>query len=156
MIGFLVLFSAATGGRKLFLKEGTYEFWAGPPWPTTHPPNSPSGAPTHTKRVPICSFLNRHPSAYPSRPETEVLQIYGAINETWTPMHVTNQAPISVLHSRFSFTFQKLVSTKQAFFLASRSNARCYVSVKFSAFCSQPRFDLLYYQSSKRSHLYCA
>ena len=62
-------------------------------------------------------------------------------------MHVTNQAPISVLHSRFSFTFQKLVSTKQAFFLASRSNARCYVSVKFSAFCSQPRFDLLYYQS---------
>jgi hypothetical protein len=49
--------------------------------------------------------------------------------------------------------FQKLVSKKQASFLASQSNARCYVSVEFSAFCSQPRFDLLYYQSSKSSHL---
>ena len=36
------------------------------------------------------------------------------------------------------------------------SNARCYVFVEFSAIRSQPGFDLLYYQSSKRSHLNCA
>ena len=54
----------------------------GPP-----PPNPPSSAPTQTKRVPICSFLNRNPSACSSRPETEVLQSYGAKTEIRTPMH---------------------------------------------------------------------
>ena len=58
--------------------------------PLTHhpPPKSPSGAPTQTKRVPICSFFIGHPSAYSSRPETEVLQSYGAKTEIQTPMHM--------------------------------------------------------------------
>ena len=51
------------------------------------PPKPPSSAPIRTKRVPICSFLNRHPSAYSSRPETKVLQSFGAKTEIRTPVH---------------------------------------------------------------------
>jgi len=32
-------------------------------------------------------FINRHPSAYSSTSETEVLQSYGAKTEIWTPMN---------------------------------------------------------------------
>jgi len=65
-----------------------YDFWAGPPWLPLPPPlNPPSGAPTWTKRVPIYSFSNGHPSAYSSRFETKVLQSCGAKTEIRTPMH---------------------------------------------------------------------
>ena len=43
---------------RSFVLEGMSTFWGGPLWGTTHPPNPPSSAPTQTKRVPICSFLD--------------------------------------------------------------------------------------------------
>ena len=56
-----------------------YNFWGGHPWGTTHPPNPPSSAPTQTKGYQSAPFYILHPSAYSSiRPETQVLQSYGA------------------------------------------------------------------------------
>ena len=38
--------------------KGMYDFWAGPPLSFPPPPHKPpSGDPTRTKRVPICSFF---------------------------------------------------------------------------------------------------
>jgi len=61
-------------------------FWFGGPWaapPNTHHPVPPPGQNGYQS----APFTNRHPSAYSSRPETEVLQSYGAKIEVQTPMH---------------------------------------------------------------------
>ena len=43
--------------------------------------------PPRQKGYQSAPFSNRHPSAYSSRPETEVLQSYGAKTEIRMPMH---------------------------------------------------------------------
>jgi hypothetical protein len=59
-------------GAVGFIWEGTY--------PLPVPPPGQKGYQS-------APFSNRHPSAYSSRPETEVLQSYGARTEIQTPMH---------------------------------------------------------------------
>jgi len=44
--------------NQVYFGKGMSTFWGGPLRGTTRPPNPPSCAPTQTKRVPICSFLN--------------------------------------------------------------------------------------------------
>ena len=69
--------------RKFWI--GTCDFWAGPPCP---PPLTPLLVPQPgQKGYQSALFLNRHPSAYSSRPETGVLQSCGAKTEIRTPMH---------------------------------------------------------------------
>ena len=55
----------------------------GPPTPLTPLPVTPPGQ----KGYQSAPFQILHPSAYSSRPETEVLQSYGAKTEMQIPMH---------------------------------------------------------------------
>ena len=57
---------------------------AGPPTPQPPLPVSPP----KQKGYQSAPFKILHPSAYSSRPESEVLQSYGAKMETRTPMHI--------------------------------------------------------------------
>ena len=80
-----------SAGRSFFL-DGTRRqfFWKAhflgwPPLPPLSPlPVPPPGQ----KGYQSAPFIDRHPSAYSSRPETEVLQSYGAKTEIRTPMHI--------------------------------------------------------------------
>ena len=51
------------------------------------PPKPPFQCPHQTKKDTNLLILFMHPFAYPSRPETEVLQSYGAKTEIRTPMY---------------------------------------------------------------------
>jgi len=76
-----------TSGRREFL------FWTtrllfGVDTPVGPPPQTPLPVPPpKQKGYQFAPFQNRHPSAYSSKPETEVLQSYGAKIEIRTPMH---------------------------------------------------------------------
>jgi len=71
-----------------FCLEGMSTFWGGPLWGTTHPLNPPSSAPARQKGHQSTPFWILHPFAYSLRPETELLQSYGAKTEIRMPMHI--------------------------------------------------------------------
>jgi hypothetical protein len=77
-----VLQQEAPEEEKIWI--GTYDFWAGPPCPPLTPLLVPA---LEQKGYQSAHYFNRHPSAYSSRPEIEVLQSYGAKIEIRTPMH---------------------------------------------------------------------
>jgi hypothetical protein len=76
------------------------QFWCGPPWGTTHPPDlHPVPQP---RQKGYWSALSKilHSCIHWSRPETQVLQSYGAKTELWNAhAHMTYQAPTTGLHS---------------------------------------------------------
>ena len=70
--------------------------------PEGPPPQTPLLVPPpKLKGYQSAPFSKRHPSAYSSRPETEVLQNNGAKTEIRTPTHthMTYQASVTGLHS---------------------------------------------------------
>jgi len=67
---------------------GTTRILFGVDTPEGPPPQTPLLVPPpKQKGYQSAPFSNRHPFAYSSRPETEVLQSYGAKTEIRTPMH---------------------------------------------------------------------
>jgi len=75
-----------SGGQKK-LVDVTRKFWPGLPRGTTHPPDPHPLPLPRQKGYQSAPFTNGHPSAYSSRPETEMLQSNGAKTEIRMPMH---------------------------------------------------------------------
>ena len=73
--------------RRVFFLDDTYTFWGRHPVPPPTPQTPLPVPPPRQKRYQFAPSLRRHPSAYLSRPETKVLQNYGAKTEIRTPMH---------------------------------------------------------------------
>ena len=86
--------------RVFYFLDDTHTFWGEHPWGTTHPPNPPSSAPTQTKRVPICSFLNSASICILIRVwNWSVAELWGKNWDTDAHAHMTYQAPTTGLHS---------------------------------------------------------
>jgi hypothetical protein len=81
-----ILIIMAGGGHNVF-GQACLMFGINPPDPPPTPYPPLSVPPPRRKGYQSAPVSNRHPSAYLSRPETEVLQGYGAKTEIRMPMH---------------------------------------------------------------------
>ena len=73
--------------QEVFFWKACTFFGVDPPAPPPPPQKTLLVPPPRQKGYQSAPFSNRHPSAYSSRPETEVLQSYGAKTEIRMPMH---------------------------------------------------------------------
>ena len=77
----------ASGGCFLIFLEGTYTFGVGTLKGTSTPQTPLPEPPPRQKGYQSAPFWILHPSAYSLRPETGLLQSYGAKTEVQTPVH---------------------------------------------------------------------
>ena len=130
--------------RVFYFLDDTHTFWGEHPWGTTHPPNPPSSAPTQTKRVPICSFLNSASICILIRVwNWSVAELWGKNWDTDAHAHMTYQAPTTGLHSPTLLPF--LQNSNDYFMLAQSCKFGvncCSIGLTHPAACTLARVPL--------------
>jgi len=112
----------------------------------TPPPTPLPVPPPKQKGCQSAPFSNRHSSAYSSRPETEVLQSYGAKNrDTDAHAHVNYQAPITGLHSPTLLPFLHISTDYLMLAQSCKFGVKCcLIGLTRPVACARPRVPLTF------------
>jgi len=117
--------------RRVFFKflDGTYTFWGGHPWGTTHPPNPPSSAPTRQKRVPFCPLWNSASICILINTwNYNAAELWDKNWDTDAHAHVdTYQAPITGLHSPTLLLFLQNSTDYLMLAQSCKFGVNCYI-----------------------------
>ena len=132
--------------RREFFLEGMYTFWGGPPSPPPPSLNPPSGAPTWTKRVPICSlFKQTFTCILINTWNWSVAELWGKNRDTDAHAHVIYQSPITGLHSPTLLSF--LQDSTDYLMLAQSCKfgvSCCFIGLTHPAACTRARVPLTF------------